>query len=166
MDSSKEEAWKSRIQDAWKEMSPPGARVVKGCYDISFKNSEAWWTQKVFSGKQWDRVMEENSFDVDQPFFYFTPEAAAYFLGAYLWDTCGIWGHGSVTLCSVHFYGFLGSEGFNEVIPLLSTKQKAIISDFIPTMIGDRDIFRLSDKDIAGFDAAAASLRSHGSERR
>ena len=114
MNPSKEEAWKSRVQDAWKDMPPPAARVVKACYGIdsersSWGNSEARWTQDVFSGKQWDRVVEENSFEVNQSFYYFTPEAAAYFLGSFLWDTCGVWDHEIVTLCTIHFYAFLRS---------------------------------------------------------
>ena len=51
------------------------------------------------------------------------------------------------------------------MMPFLSMEQRALILDFIQTIAEDRDIFGLDDKDIAGFDAAAASLLSHGSEQ-
>jgi hypothetical protein len=54
----------------------------------------------------------------------------------------------------------LGSDGFNDVIPLLSTGQKALILSFMKAMEEERDLFRLREKDIAGFQKAADRLRA------
>jgi hypothetical protein len=93
------------------------------------------------------------------PLPYLTPHASAYFLGGYLLDTCGVWDHGIVALPTVHFYAFLGSERFIDVVPFLSGIQRSLIQHFMKELEGQREVFRLQDQDLAGFTKAAALLQ-------
>jgi hypothetical protein len=159
--------WETRIREAWRDAVPAGRRVVRDGFDLNpapgtFYDCDPIDAQNLLAGKRWDEIDDDNDpcdrFGIEQPFFYLTPEASAYYLGGYLLHVCQDWHLGLADLPTIHVVCFLGSERFDAAITYLSENQKQLVSLFALAISMERGVFGFSDEDVAGLERAARKI--------